>query len=383
MPSTSASPLRGPSYQSSSMWTCSNPLCAWWPPAAGVVMGDTLLMAGGLASGAVGCLPLVMAGSGAVLVAAAPGGPAQPVRQAVFCWGEQAGDLVAGQQNQVWRVWAAGAFEGGGDGEARGGEHGQGDPPVPGGPAADLMFIQAGQALAGLEVLLDRPAEPGDVDHGGQGDRPWAVAAVEGQFPGAPVAADQQPAAARAGVADGDPGPVIPAVSLGALACRYPLPGPFGQAGGEFIGAGGAPGPGGYPVVARDRQHVGDPLLFQPGAQRPVVSVDLVAGDPGERHFRGDGPLNHPPCELRLGRERHVRGDSSRRAAGRVTGPGLRQVQLAVDQRMPAPRHIPQVDSDLGVLDPPGGAGVLPLHTGVAVPFLTSPVSSATSTASR
>ncbi len=174
-------------------------------------------MAGGLASGAVGCLQLVMAGSGAVLVAAAPGGPAQPVRQAVFCWGEQAGDLVAGQQNQVWRVWAAGAFEGGGDGEARGGEHGQGDPPVPGGPAADLMFIQAGQALAGLEVLLDRPAEPGDVDQGDQGDRPWAVAAVEGQFPGAPVAANQQPAAARAGVADGDPGPVIPAVSLGAL----------------------------------------------------------------------------------------------------------------------------------------------------------------------
>jgi hypothetical protein len=33
---------------------------------------------------------------------------------------------------------------------AHGGEHGQGGPPVPGGPAADLVLVQAGQALAGI-----------------------------------------------------------------------------------------------------------------------------------------------------------------------------------------------------------------------------------------
>jgi hypothetical protein len=51
----------------------------------------------------------------------------------------------------------AGVLGGGGDGQERQGEHGQGGPPVPGGPAADLVLIQAGQALGGLEVLFNRP----------------------------------------------------------------------------------------------------------------------------------------------------------------------------------------------------------------------------------
>src|ERR1700683_2050505 len=57
-------------------------------------------------------------------------------------------------------------------------------------PAAHLVLIQAGQALAGLEVLLDRPAKPGDLDQGGQRDPLRGVAVVEGQFPGASVPAD-------------------------------------------------------------------------------------------------------------------------------------------------------------------------------------------------
>jgi hypothetical protein len=68
--------------------------------------------------------------------------------------GEEAGDLVAGQRDLPGWVRGAEGFEGGGDGED-GGEHGQGDPPVPGGPAADLMLVQAGEALSGLEVFLD------------------------------------------------------------------------------------------------------------------------------------------------------------------------------------------------------------------------------------
>ena len=51
-------------------------------------------------------------------------------------------------------------------------------------------------------------------------------------------------------------------------------------------------------------------------------------------------------------------------AAGLATCPGPRQVKLAVDQRMTGRGRIAQVDSDLGVLDPPGRAGVLPLHPG-------------------
>ena len=70
------------------------------------------------------------------------------------CGGE-VGDLVAGQGDLPGRGRAAGGFDGGGGGEDGGAGHGQGDPPVPGGPAAQLVLIQAGQAFAGLEVLLD------------------------------------------------------------------------------------------------------------------------------------------------------------------------------------------------------------------------------------
>src|SRR5579863_10353683 len=113
---------------------------------------------------------------------------------------------------------------GGGDGEEGGGEHGQGGPPVPGGPAADLVLIQPGQPFAGLEILLCGPAQPGDLDQGGERDRAGTVAPVERQLPGAAAPADQQPAAAGTVGVDTGPGPVIPAVALGALAGRVPLP---------------------------------------------------------------------------------------------------------------------------------------------------------------
>src|SRR6185369_17315780 len=40
----------------------------------------------------------------------------------------------------------------------------------------------------------------------------------------------------------------------------------------------------------------------------------------------------------------------------------LGQVQGAVDQRVSTRRRVGQIDRDLGVLDPPGGAAVLALH---------------------
>jgi hypothetical protein len=71
--------------------------------------------------------------------------------------GEQVGDLVTGQGDLLARVGAAGVFKGSDDGEERGGEHDEGDPAVPRGPAAGLVLVQAGQALAGLEALFNRP----------------------------------------------------------------------------------------------------------------------------------------------------------------------------------------------------------------------------------
>jgi site-specific DNA recombinase len=142
---------------------------------------------------------------------------------------------------------------------------------------------------------LDRPAKPGHLDQGGQRDRLRGVAVVEGQFPGAPVPADQQAPVSRSWVVDGDPCPVVPAVSFGAGPRGQPLPGLPGQAGGQLIGAEGAPGTGGDPVIAGDREHVRDAPGLQPGAQRPVVPGDLVPGHPGERHRRARGLLDHPP----------------------------------------------------------------------------------------
>jgi hypothetical protein len=75
--------------------------------------------------------------------------------------GEQVADLVAGERDLAVGRWSAGVLGGGGDGQERGGEHGQGDPAVPGVPAADLMLVQADQALAGLEVFHGPPL-PGD-----------------------------------------------------------------------------------------------------------------------------------------------------------------------------------------------------------------------------
>jgi hypothetical protein len=103
----------------------------------------------------------------AVLVAASSGGPVQ-ARGGVCAGpddggGHEPGDLVAGERNLVWRC-GAGSLGGCGEGEGGAGEDGEGGPAVPGFPGADLMLVQAGQGLAGLEVLLGGPAPPGDLD---------------------------------------------------------------------------------------------------------------------------------------------------------------------------------------------------------------------------
>src|SRR5215217_3179835 len=104
-----------------------------------------------------------------------PDRPAQPMAEATGGTGEQRCeqvlDLVTGQWDQPewWR--GSGAVGQGGDHQEGVSEHGQGGPPIPGAPAADLVLVQADQALAGLEALLNGPAASGDPDQGGQQDR--------------------------------------------------------------------------------------------------------------------------------------------------------------------------------------------------------------------
>jgi hypothetical protein len=108
------------------------------------------------------------------MLAATPAGrPSQPVPGVSYRVddqrGEQRGDFVAGERDLIgW--WRAGVLDGGGDRQERQGEHGQGGPSVPGVPAADLVFIQPGQSLAGLEIFFCGPPDSSDLDQGGQGD---------------------------------------------------------------------------------------------------------------------------------------------------------------------------------------------------------------------
>ena len=98
---------------------------------------------------------------------------------------EEPADLAGGEPDQVvtvlpGRIARRGVREicpqalvpplSGGDGQECQREHREGDVPVPGVVAADLVVVQAGLVLGGLEALLDRPPGPG---HGDQ--RPTAA----------------------------------------------------------------------------------------------------------------------------------------------------------------------------------------------------------------
>ena len=111
--------------------------------------------------------------------------------------GEQVNDLVPGQRDLVCRVGVAGVPEGGCDGEDGIGKHGEGGPPVPGGPAAGLMLVQAGHALPVWNFASMVQRSPVTLDQGGQDGRLRAEAAVKGQLAGALVPADRQVPGAR------------------------------------------------------------------------------------------------------------------------------------------------------------------------------------------
>ncbi len=105
--------------------------------------------------------------------------------------GEQMLDLVAGERDQIVRLWVMEALGGCGHGEEDVGKHREGDPAVPRGPAADLVFVESGQALARLKGLLHRPAPASHAYQVGQRYRAGREAAVEGELAGTSVATDQ------------------------------------------------------------------------------------------------------------------------------------------------------------------------------------------------
>ena len=139
-------------------------------------------------------------------------------------------------------------------------------------PAADLVLVQAAQALAGLEALLDGPAPPGDLDQNRQRGRARRAAAVEGQLAGGAVPADQQSVASglvgwwRTIVVQARKRPVGQAVALGACSSRPTLPRPGRDPPERPLDPVGDATPA-DPVVAGDRQHIADLAGLQLGPQ--------------------------------------------------------------------------------------------------------------------
>jgi hypothetical protein len=122
---------------------------------------------------------------------------------------EQAAEFVDGEFDQSGWCWAVFAFGGGGHDQKGVDQHCENGPAMPGGPAAHLVLVQAGETFGCLERFFDASALPGDADQGGQRHGFRAVAAQVGQFPGGGVAADQHVVLAGFGVVfglDGDPG---------------------------------------------------------------------------------------------------------------------------------------------------------------------------------
>jgi len=115
-------------------------------------------------------------------------------------------------------------------------------------------------------------------------------------------------------------------------------------------------------------------MFGQPVAQARVLPERLVRGEPAARQPAGAvDAFEHAHDQLGLGGELGLVRDPRRRAPLGVLGPRGGQVELAVDQRVPARRGVGQEHPQLTVVDLPGGAGVLPLHPGRPAALLDEP----------
>jgi hypothetical protein len=194
----------------------------------------------------------------------------------------------------------------------------------------------------------------------GEADGRGGVAAVEGEFTGVAVAADDQIGVLGGGCLVGDhvdQGPVVVPVTLEAVAGAHPHPRLLRDAAGEFGGAQAA-GPGGGAVVGLHGQGVVD-AQGAGGSAQLAPAVYLVPGEPARRDAQGPGAGEHGGGKLRFGGELHRVRHVPQQTAFLVRGPVGRQVQLPVDQRMAAGGGVGQVDGDLAQTDPAQSAGVL------------------------
>src|SRR3954470_14061774 len=240
-------------------------------------------------------------------------------------------------------------------------EHCQRDVAVPADPGADFVLIQADLGLALFDQALDGPAQACDLHQLGQRSVLRRVGQIKRQLRRVSDRTTYQQAAleARGGSAMGDVGPVIQAWPLGAVSGAEPLPGLARQ----------ALDPARHRPLAQvllrgDRQDVAAPVPLRPTPDGMVGTIDTVTGAPGKRDTGLARPLQHGQAELGLGGEGNLGRNARLTPAVVVLGPVGGQVERAVDQRLAVAAGIAQEHADLAVLDPTGGAAVLPCHPG-------------------
>jgi hypothetical protein len=186
-------------------------------------------------------------------------------------------------------------------------------------------MIEARLAFRSFEAALDGPSRadhahddfhsgtPPRKDHRGRQVRRIADAM------------SYQQAAAPGGlqlIGQRQPMPVIPASTLGAIASTQPYPARGWQRSQDRLDL---PFPIPQPEVcfARNSQHTGLGLGFQPYVQAPIVTVEAATCDP-QRGYAGRRRSRQCALgQLKLGRKTPSQGDPSPSTARAIVGPGL------------------------------------------------------------
>ena len=254
--------------------------------------------------------------------------------------------------------------------------------PVPGVVAADLVVVEAGLVLGGLEALLDRPAGPGDADQLLVGGAGRGAAQVVGQLQLAlgvagQRAADQQVAgpAGRLGAVCGQGGgrPVVDPGAFGAVAAAAALPCLAGGVRGQDVGAGGPGVAGGRPGCwPRRRRSRPGAAPARPGTCRPCRRPRPRSPTrPGTPASSARPSISRASSGLVANCTSSGTPASRQRSRSSVHDFG-RYSSRSISAR-PFGDGVGQEHAQLAVLDPPGGARVLPLHPGRPGPLLQEP----------
>ncbi|MDQ0956459.1 hypothetical protein QFZ66_000337 [Streptomyces sp. B4I13] len=147
---------------------------------------------------------------------------------------------------------------------------------------------------------------------------------------------------------------------LRAASGRELLPGPLRHLLRRSVGAERACA-GGHFGRAGHREDITDTASLQSRPQFWVAAVGLVTRDPPTRCPASRNRSIITRAGSGLVAKTVSLAEPRGPAAVRVARPGARDVQLPVHRRVPPRAGVDEVDGDLGILDPPGRSGVLPL----------------------